>query len=46
MKSIMNIQIVQTENFRKHIGESVIKIRDCDKLLGIKIDSKLFLKFI
>ena len=24
-----------------HIGESVIKRSDCEKLLGIKIDSKL-----
>ena len=24
-----------------HIGESIIKESDCEKLLGIKIDSKL-----
>ena len=36
------INVITKEKFSEtHIGESIIKISDCEKLLDIKIDSKL-----
>ena len=33
--------ITRNKSSEIHIGESIIKSSDCEKLLGIKIDSKL-----
>ena len=37
----MSLIITKVKSPEIHIGESIIKSSDCEKLLGIKIDSEL-----
>ena len=37
----MSLVMTKDKSLEIHIGETIIKIGDCEKLLGVKIDLKL-----
>ena len=37
----MSLIMTKDKSWEIHIGENIIKSVDCEKLLGVKIDSKL-----